>query len=333
MKEELFSIAVIGAGAAGSMAYLRSVLNFDNTVLFTGSPQTTKRGRGTWVSEVDNMPGLHEQRYPIVSTSKSTIKWVESQDSLKDKSTVIKAAVSKVIKQGDHFELHYELKKESKIVKANYIILATGIMDTLPNIQGSIEPVLAYSNRNDILYCIRCDGHRVYGHDLSIIGHTDTAIYIGSILKERYNNEKVYILTNGEKAEFSGSAMRLANAYEFQIIEDEITEVLGNPKEEGLKGYKLANGTELHTSRSVVSLGYRVYNQLLTELGGEVTEEGRVVVSDKFETTVPNIFAVGDMIADRKMQIYTAWDEAVDAADEINKRIRHQKREALLPGS
>ena len=48
-KKKQFDVAVIGAGGAGIMAYLRSVLNHDQTVLFTGGARDKKRARGTWV--------------------------------------------------------------------------------------------------------------------------------------------------------------------------------------------------------------------------------------------------------------------------------------------
>ncbi len=42
------------------------------------------------------------------------------------------------------------------------------------------------------------------------------------------------------------------------------------------------------------------------------------------------LFVVGDQEAGRKMQVYTAWDEAVDAADEVNARIRAELRSRRL---
>ncbi len=83
-------------------------------------------------------------------------------------------------------------------------------------------------------------------------------------------------------------------------------------------------------TRAIVALGIIAYNQLLKGVGGEVDETGRAVVTDRYESTVPGFFVAGDLVAGRKMQIYTDWDGAVDAADEINKRIRIQARSARL---
>ena len=107
-------------------------------------------------------------------------------------------------------------------------------------------------------------------------------------------------------------------------------EILGDPKHSGLEGYRLDDDTTVKTDRSIIALGSIVYNKLLTELGGDVAENGRVIVSERFETSVPGFFAVGDLVTGRKMQIYTGWDEAVDAADEINRRLRSARRKSVL---
>jgi thioredoxin reductase len=53
---------------------------------------------------------------------------------------------------------------------------------------------------------------------------------------------------------------------------------------------------------------------------------GKALVDEHFESSVKDFFVVGDLVSGRKMQIYTAWDEAVDAADEIDRRVRARKR-------
>ncbi len=163
-----------------------------------------------------------------------------------------------------------------------------------------------------------------------MIGNKDSAITIATMMCERYGHEKVDILANGLARDFSGRSIDLAKAYNMTIHDAAILEVLGDPKGEGLQGYRLADGTHVESNCSIVSLGTIVYNELLTALGGKVDPAGKVVVTDKFETTVPGFYAVGDLVTGKKMQIYTAWDEAVDAADDINRRLRKTRREKKL---
>lgn len=325
-----YDIAVIGAGGAGTMAYLRAVLNHDRTILFTGDAATKKRGRATWVADVDNIPGMHDVRKPITSTTKSTLKWLGAQESLRDVGTVVAAQVTHIDKEAEGFRLHYSAKSESKTARARYVILATGLMDVQPLIGGSMDPIFPYANRGDVLYCVRCDGHRTISKPLSVIGRDEDAVWIAGMMHERYGHQGIAILGNGTAIAPSAATKSFADAYGFKFYAEPIVEVMGDPKGAGLSGYRLEGGLVVETMQTIVSLGTIVYNQLLKELGGELNEAGRVIVSDILETSVSDVFAVGDMVAGKKLQIYTAWDEAVDAADAINKRLRATYRKRAV---
>lgn len=330
MQPESYDVAVIGGGGAGTMAFLRAVLNWDRSVLFLGDAAAKKRGRATWVSDVDNIPGMHDLKRPITSTTSSTLKWIKSQANLKDKASIVKASVTRVEKRDNGFVLHFDEKGGPRHVTARFVVLATGIMDVQPNINGSIEPIFPFANRGDVLYCLRCDGHRTIGHRLSIIGHDDTAVGIAAIMQERYGHEKIAILGNRTPFAVSERSSQLASSYGMQFYPQAIAEILGDPKGGGLEGYRLDDQTTVKTDRSIVALGSIIYNKLLTDLGGDIAENGRVIVNERFETSVSGFFAVGDLVTGRKMQIYTGWDEAVDAADEINRRLRSERRRIAL---
>lgn len=331
MPEQLYDVAVIGAGGAGTMAFLRAVLNNDRSVLFIGDATTKKRSRATWVYDVDNIPGMHGLKRPVTATTASTLRWINSQETLRDNATTLRAAVTSVVKQGEHFVLSYQLKSEpKKQITARYVILASGIMDVQPKIDGSIEPFFPFANRGDFLYCLRCDGHRTIGAKLSVIGHGDQGVAIAAIMHERYGHEGIAILSNGEPFTLSERSRQFVKGYGFNLYEQPLAEILGDPKTEGMTGLRLADDTLVETTQCLVALGAIAYSDLLASLGGELDKVGRAVVSEKFETSVPGFFAVGDLVSGRKLQIYTAWDEAVDAADEINRRIREARRARVL---
>lgn len=200
-------------------------------------------------------------------------------------------------------------------------------MDVQPVIQGSIEPVFPYANRGDLLYCLRCDGHRTIGKKLSVLGKTAAAVHIGVLLAERYGHDSVRILTHGAQPDYSDEVRALIDSHNMTVHTAEITGLLGDPKV-ALTGFALADGSTVATDSCMVALGTIVYNDLVKELGAELAADGRVVVSPEFETTIPGIFAVGDLVAGGRMQIYTAWDEAVTAAEACDRRLRAARRAA-----
>lgn len=328
---KLHDIAVIGGGSAGTMAYLRAVLNFDDTIWFLGDAGNRKRSRGTWVFEVDNIPGMHGAVRPISSSAASTRKWVEAQERLGDKSTVVRGRVSSIERTDDgRFRLTASVKGRDEEYVASYVIVATGVTDVQPLIGGSIEPVFPYANRGDLIYCLRCDGHRVLGKSLAVISPPQTGVGIANLMHERYGIENIRVLTHGDDAPVRGRAAQLAERYGVMVHTSPIVDIVGDPKDEGLRGFVLEDGATIEAQKAIVALGTIVYNDLAKQLGGELADDGRVITDARAETSVPNLFAVGDLVAGKKMQIYTGWDEAVDAADTINSRLRAARRSSAL---
>lgn len=319
-SEKIYDIAVIGAGAAGQMAMLRGVLNNLHTVAFLGDAQTTRRSRATWVTEVDNVPGMFDKKRPITATSKEVIDFINKQEGLKDKLTVVRKAVKHVKKT----ETGFLVEDDQNQYQARYVVLCTGTMDVQPHIQDSIEPVFPFANRGDLYYCIRCDGHRTLGKPCAVIGDKGGAGWIAVMLKERYDNPKLWVLTNGKPFEASDEVRELLKKYEIEVIEEKIEEILGDARE-GLKGFRLTSQT-IETPKAFVALGSIVYNQLAKEVGAQLNERDHVIVDEKGETSVKGFYAAGDLVAGKKKQVYTAWDHAVDAVDAIDEKIRISKR-------
>ena len=91
----------------------------------------------------------------------------------------------------------------------------------------------------------------------------------------------------------------------------------------------------------LVSMGlYCTYNDLAVQLGAQLGDEGRpqqerhVRIDARGETSVPNLFVVGDL-AQREdepvmKQVYTSQEYAVRALDVIDRRMRLARRKAIL---
>lgn len=316
----LFDIAVLGAGAAGQMAALRAVLNHLHTALFLGDPKTTKKSRAAWVASVENIPGMFSKKRPITTTSKETIQFIDQQPLLKPFLTIFPKAAHGIKKENGLFHITHL----GETTRARFVLLCTGTMDVQPVINGSIQPILPFANMGDVLYCIRCDGHKSAGHSTAILGHKGGAAHMAITLKERYQLPEVYILTHGQKLTVSDESLSLIEKYKIQVLSEEITGILGNSKQ-GLQGFVL--GTEqVHVTKAFIALGSLVYNELAKELGAELSPRDHVIANEYGETSVSGFYAAGDLVEGKKKQLYTAWDMAVDAVDAIDEEIRLMKR-------
>ena len=320
----IFDIAVIGSGGAGQMALLRAALNHLKTIVFLGDADTTRRSRATWVTEVDNVPGMFDKKRPITATASESIKFIESREDIKSFLTTIKKAAISIKKEDGSFII----STKDATFRSRFVVLCAGTMDVQPDIQGSIEPAFPYANRGDLYYCIRCDGHKTVGKNCAVIGSRAVAGWIAVMLKERYDLPKIYVLTHGKPFEGSEEIKNLLKRYDIEIVTGEIEAVLGDPKK-GLDGFKV-DGREIKVTKSFVALGSIVYNELAKQLGAKLSDREHLLTNEVGETSISGFYAAGDLVEGKKKQVYTAWDLAVDAVDDIDEKIRMLKREGKI---
>ncbi len=323
MNQKIYPVCVIGGGSAGTMSVLRTILNNDECLFFPGSPKDKKRSRALWVRRVENMPAHLGYKRGIEDPNAETMKWI-AESAFKDNLYLQKnVGVVAIEKKSDYFEIR---DSKENIFFAKYVILCTGVMDVQPEIQGSIEAVFDYANAQTIDYCLICDGHHVLGKKTAVIGHGNGAAWVSIMLYERYQPKTFTILTNGKKPEFQEDTKRLIEHYGIQVVESPILEVVGQEKGKVLEGFNLEDGTRVDSEMCFVSLGLIVYNELAKQLGADLDERGFVKADDSGQTTIPGLFVAGDLKANTKKQIYTAWDTAVNAANAINMKIRASRR-------
>lgn len=328
MNQELqhYEIAIIGAGAAGVMAALRGVLNNDQVILFTGSPKDKKKSRAQWVRKVENIPGFQNLEKGIIDPNRQTIESIQS-GAFAENFTLAQESVAQTKKLADG---RFLIQTDKGSYTADYLVLATGVMDVQPHIEGSIKGVFPYANLQLIDYCVRCDGHHVKDKETVIIGHTDSAAWVAIMLVERYQVPGMTILLNGNAANFSKEVSELIELYQIEVYQAPIMEIMGDATKGLMQGFMLEGSRWVHADIAFVSLGMLVYNDLAKQLGAELDARGFVKTNQKGESYVENFYAIGDIQADTKKQIYTSWDTAVDALDDINGKKRRVLRKKKL---
>ena len=337
-QENIYEVAIIGAGAAGQMGALRSVLNNKSTIAFTGDAQTKKKSRATWVHKVVNMPMAADLNRPISSASKDTFEWIKAESGFADKFTDMQETV--VTLEKDKKTGYFNLKTNTdKEFTAKYVVLATGIMDIQPEIDGSIRPVLPYANRGHVDYCVRCDGHKSKTKITATIGHGEAAAWVAIMLHERYQPPAMKIFTNGKTPEFPAETLPLLEAYNIKVVKEPIVGIKGDPKEK-MEAFILKDCENLSedcdkTKEEPVEfafamLGQIAYNDLAKQVNADINSRGNIICSSKGESSVSGLYVAGDLRDTGKYQIYTAWDQAVDSVDDIDGKIRKAFRDEFM---
>lgn len=327
MSEKIYPVCIIGGGSAGTMAALRTILNNDECLFFPGSPKDKKKSRALWVKKIENMPSHLQYKRGIEDPNAETIKWIQ-ESPFKENFHLHKNVGVISVKKNEHniFEI---VDSHAQTYLAQFVILCTGVMDVQPLIKGTIESVFDYANAQTIDYCLICDGHHVLNKKTAIIGHENSAAWAAIMLHERYNCPEMTILTNGREPLFQSETLKLIDLYKIRVLTSAIKEIQGEAKGKILNGFLLEDSNDIQAEMSFVSMGMIVYNELAKLLGADLDERGFVKGDDSGLTSVTGLYVAGDLKANTRKQVYTAWDNAVSAATAINLLLRTNKRKQL----
>ena len=225
--------------------------------------------------------------------------------------------------------LHLELLGDKKIIKTNKgvheaktVILACGATWKKLGIEG--EALLAGKG---VSYCATCDGPFYRDQDVAVIGGGDTAVE-EAIFLTRFAN-RIYLVHRRDQLRATKLLQERAMAQEkIEFIWDTIPlRILG---QDGVEGIEFQNVKTKQISRKAVHgvfifIGTIPNTQLLK---GKVTldKEGFVITDDGTRTSVPGVFAAGDVRSKPWRQISTAVGEGATASFGAEKYIEEGSR-------
>ena len=90
-----------------------------------------------------------------------------------------------------------------------------------------------------------------------------------------------------------------------KVNEQQISQVIGDPKAGKLEGFTFGDGSSVDSDFCFISLGMIVYNELAKSLGAELDSRGFVKTNDKGESTVGGLYVAGDLRANAKTGLYS----------------------------
>ncbi|NOT06645.1 MAG: thioredoxin-disulfide reductase [Gemmatimonadales bacterium] len=202
------------------------------------------------------------------------------------------------------------------------VILTAGGTPTKLGVPGEIE----YAGRG-VSYCAVCDGAFFKGERIAVIGGGDAAVEEADYLT-RYAS-KVYIIHRRE--EFRASRVVQERAFANPKIEviwnTKVLEMAGDVQ--GLKHLELedtATGSrsQLPVTGAFVFIGFKPNSGLVKEhLAHDAG--GYIVTDDRMMTSVPGLFAAGDLRVQLTRQVTTAVGDATTAAIAVEKYLTERK--------
>ena len=285
-----YDVIVIGAGPGGMTAALyASRANLKVAMLDRG----VYGGQMNNTAEVENYTGFKSILGPDLAEQMY-------QSSIQFGADFVYGNVEKVTVDEDGIK---HVKTDSGELEAPAIVIATGSQYRKLGIPGEDE----YSGKG-VSYCAVCDGAFYRGKNVTTVGGGDSAVEESEYLAKLVNNVNIVHRRDQLRAQKILQDRAFANdkiGFTWNTI---VTEIVGDGKK--VTGVKTHN-KETNEDRLVPTDGVFIYigNVPKTEPFkdlGITDEQGWVITDDEMKTSVPGVFAVGDVRDKKLRQITTA---------------------------
>ena len=285
-----YDVIVIGAGPGGMTAALyASRANLKVAMLDRG----VYGGQMNNTAEVENYTGFKSILGPDLAEQMY-------QSSIQFGADFVYGNVEKVTVDEDGIK---HVKTDSGELEAPAIVIATGSQYRKLGIPGEDE----YSGKG-VSYCAVCDGAFYRGKNVTTVGGGDSAVEESEYLAKLVNNVNIVHRRDQLRAQKILQDRAFANdkiGFTWNTI---VTEIVGDGKK--VTGVKTHN-KETNEDRLFPTDGVFIYigNVPMTEPFkdlGITDEQGWVITDDEMKTSVPGVFAVGDVRDKKLRQITTA---------------------------
>jgi thioredoxin reductase len=166
------------------------------------------------------------------------------------------------------------------------LVLATGVVDQLPPLRG-IDDHYGTS----AFHCPTCDGYEARDRTVVVLGWG--AQVAGMALELLDWARRVTVVTGGRRFEGDERHLRALARHGIALIEDDATELRG-PRGD-LQAVCLSDGREVDCDMLFFTIAHHPRNDLATQLGCRLTEEGCLDVDAEGRTSVEGVYGAGDL--------------------------------------
>lgn len=288
-------VLIVGAGPAGLTAatYLGRFRR-RTLVVDAGEP------RACWIPVSHNMPG-----FPAGIGGSDILKRMREQAE-EYGAVVMSGRVETLARDGDGFVAQVD----GRAIHARAVLLATGVVDHHPDLPGVERAV----QRSLVRVCPICDGYEATDKAVAVIGHSDKGAREAAFMRT-YSDRVTLIhigpadaLSRRDELDRLGVELILAPLEAVELEQDRVT--------------ALTWGGQTRAFDLVYSaLGTSPNAELAQGLGARLSGDGRLEVDLRQTTSVPGLYAAGDVVRGLN-QIAVATAEAAVAATDIHNRLR-----------
>ena len=296
-KRKTYDCLIIGAGPAGLSAAIY-MARFNRSVLVVEG----EGGRAAGPQVNENYLGF-PQGIPapkILELGKEQVK--------NFKGEFITDMIEDVVKEKEFFSA----KGEKGAYHGRTVILATGVKDLYPSFPG-VEDYIGKS----LFWCLICDGYKVRNKKLVIVGHDDKATTTATQFLQF--TDKITFLTNCDEGQSNITKVGFGKLKKANIpvVHGSIKKVHG--KSGMMETIELDNNIKVEVDYMFNKQGYIPNSALASCLGVVLEGEGFIKTDEEQRTSIPCVYAAGDVTNEGSHQIVTAAYEGSVAAVSANE--------------
>lgn len=304
---DLYDVIIIGGGPAGLSAAQYAARAKLKTIVLDKS---STAGALAFAHRIENYPGLSE---PLTGK--------ELLDIFRKQATNFGAEYAEVQVIGVNLSSNV---KEVFTMDKNYsgktVIMATGSMGRKPTIKGEAEFL-----GKGVSYCAICDAAFYKGKTVCVIGDSEEAVKEAGLLTKFA--ETVYLISPSSRLKVEDDYPALSEPHLKILLGQSVTAIEGN---EVVERIKMSGSDKKETSLEVSGVFVYLHGNkpIVDFLGGnvELSEEECIVTNRMMETSVPGVFAAGDMTCTEVRQVVVAAANGCIAALSAEKYITHRSR-------
>jgi thioredoxin reductase (NADPH) len=294
--KDLLDCLVIGAGPAGLTAAIYLARYRRRFVVVDGAAS-----RASLIPRSHNYPG-----FPTGIPGSELLGRMRTQ-AVKYGAAILEDNVGELRQDTDD---SFFAQGEARAFHARTVILATGAVDIEPALANLVSAV----RRGLIRHCPICDGFEAMGQRIGVIGDGPYALREALFLRT-YTHD-VTLLPLGKAIALSDQELAQARDAGIRLIEEPIVEMTFH----AAGAYVTAGDRKLEFQTLYSALGCDVRSELAIRLGARAHEGKWVVVDDHQQSSVPGLFAAGDVVHGLS-QIAVAMGQATIAAAAVHNRL------------
>ena len=309
--DKVYDIIVLGAGPAGLTAASYAGRARMDTLLIEG---TKDGGQIVITNEIENYPGCLEEESGPSLIARMT-KQVEKFGADRVTDTIVDVELEGKVKhlKGNHGDYY-----------AKAVVIATGASPRPIGCPGEKE----FTGKG-VSYCATCDANFFEDFEVYVVGGGDSAVEEAMYLTKFARKVTLVHRRDELRAAKSIQEKAFANPKMAFMWNTTIEEIKGD----GVVTSMIVKDTKTGETREIeadeedgtfgifVFVGFDPKSQLFE---GKLEMENRYIVTDKYmHTSVPGVFAAGDVIVKHLRQVVTACGDGAVAATEAQHYVEN----------